>query len=441
MYKKRRVRLALILVLCATFLFGGPVQPISVYANLDVEGILGTGESEALSEESSDKASEAESAQESSAKATAQTTGNARNKYQGQINDINDKLKNLDVEKKEIQKSINEAKTAKEKELANKNYIDQQIGVTKSEISLLMERIEVLEQQIADKEEDISQKQADIDHSYAQFKTRLRALQISDNGTQLGLILGASDFADFLSKTEIVSRIAEHDQELMRKLTGQRGELEQAKAELELSRQDVEKDREETEQKKQTLNVQLNAAAVAVYNLEQMEKEYLADLAKNQAETKAMEKELNSIYERIKWDENPYVGGEMAWPAPGFYKISSPYGSRFGGRDFHTGMDIAGTGIYGSSIVAANSGTVKFVNTSYTVGRGYGIYLIVDHGGTYSTLYAHCSSIVVKVGDKVEKGQKIAEVGSTGWSTGPHLHFEVRKNGVHTNPLPYVQGK
>ena len=423
---KKRYGKVIALLLCAAFLLSGPIEPLQVYANLDP----------ALFDD--DASSTASSA--AAKPATEVKNTNPQDKYQAQIDKINDKLDDLSEEKKEIEKSINEAKTAKEKELATKNYIDQQITVTQGEIGLLQERIALLEESIIQKEEDIVTKQADIDLKYEQFKKRLRALQLSDDATTLGLILGASDFADFLSKTETVTSIAEHDRALMRELTNQRLSLEKDKESLELDKAKILSDKDQTEQRKQTLSVQLNAAAVAAYNFEKMEKEYLADLQKNQAQTKAMESELDSIYKQIEWDKNPYIGGVMAWPVPGFTKISSPYGSRFGGKDFHTGMDIAGTGIYGKNIVAANGGTVKFVNWSYTPGRGYGIYLIVDHGGGTTTLYGHCSNILVSVGDQVAKGQAIAQVGSTGWSTGPHLHFEVRLNGTHTNPYPYVTG-
>ena len=427
---KKRYGKVIALLLCAAFLLSGPIEPLQVYANLDP----------ALFDD--DASSSASAAQSSAAAkpATEVKNTNPQDKYQAQIDKINDKLDGLSEEKKEIEKSINEAKTAKEKELATKNYIDQQITVTQGEIGLLQERIALLEESITEKEEDIVTKQADIDLKYEQFKKRLRALQLSDDATTLGLILGASDFADFLSKTETVTSIAEHDRALMRELTNQRLSLEKDKESLELDKAKILSDKDQTEQRKQTLSVQLNAAAVAAYNFEKMEKEYLADLQKNQAQTKAMESELDSIYKQIEWDKNPYIGGVMAWPVPGFTKISSPYGSRFGGKDFHTGMDIAGTGIHGKNIVAANGGTVKFVNWSYTPGRGYGIYLIIDHGGGTTTLYGHCSNILVSVGDQVAKGQAIALVGSTGWSTGPHLHFEVRLNGTHTNPYPYVTG-
>ena len=114
--------------------------------------------------------------------------------------------------------------------------------------------------------------------------------------------------------------------------------------------------------------------------------------------------------------------------------MTCPYGSRFGGSDFHTGIDISGGGAYGSPVLAANSGTVKVANTSFTPGYGYGKYVIIDHGGGIQTLYGHMSALSVSVGDVVAQGQKIGEVGSTGWSTGPHIHFEIRVNNKAVNP-------
>ena len=110
------------------------------------------------------------------------------------------------------------------------------------------------------------------------------------------------------------------------------------------------------------------------------------------------------------------------------------------GTDFHTGVDFTGSNVNGKKVVAANAGNVIFTKTTYIPGKSYGKYIIVDHGGGYSTLYAHLSSVNVSVGDYVKKGQSIGNVGSTGWSTGPHLHFEIRVNGKHTNPLPYLKG-
>lgn len=434
MAKKRKHKAAfLALILCSCFLLDGPLGPVRAYANLDLDTIQGDSDS--------DLEGDAEVVEEPSSQSGSSSSANSKvQEYENRLESIKDQLDSLAAQKKDIESNLNEARSEKEKEEKARDYLDMQIQTTKSEIELLLERITVYEEQIADKEQGIIDMQAEIDESYAQFKTRLRAISTTDSGTTLGLVLGSADFADFLSKSETLVRIAEHDRDLMKKLNAQRKELERHKAELEETHEQLLLDKEDMEGKKQTLNTQYAAAALRVQDYEEMERAYLADLQKNQAQAKAMEAEIAQLYKLIEWSKNPYVGGAMAWPLPGYSKISSGYGWRFGNKDFHTGMDITGTNVHGASIVAANDGTVKFVNTAYTYGRGYGIYLIIDHGGNMSTLYAHCSAILVSVDQDVKKGQVIAQVGTTGWSTGPHLHFEVRKSNDHVNPYPYVTG-
>ncbi len=127
--------------------------------------------------------------------------------------------------------------------------------------------------------------------------------------------------------------------------------------------------------------------------------------------------------------------GRFIWPLPSCKMISSPYGYRSG--SFHAGIDISGNGVYGKEILAADGGTVVEVNTSGW-GGGYGLYVVIDHGGGYRTMYAHCSSINVSVGQKVSQGQLIARAGNSGNSYGAHLHFEIRINGSPVNPTPYL---
>jgi murein DD-endopeptidase MepM/ murein hydrolase activator NlpD len=199
----------------------------------------------------------------------------------------------------------------------------------------------------------------------------------------------------------------------------------------------------DVEKEKAALAVQHTKAQEEVSDIERMEQEYMADLANKKAQEDAARAQLDKVFSDIEWSKNKYAGGAMAWPLPGFSTISSPYGTRFSGQDFHTGMDITGSGCYGHDIVAANDGVVAKVNYTYTNGVGYGIYLIIDHGvdengNSISTLYGHCSAIGVSAGQTVTRGQVIAQVGQTGWATGPHLHFEVRINGSSVNPYPYV---
>lgn len=155
---------------------------------------------------------------------------------------------------------------------------------------------------------------------------------------------------------------------------------------------------------------------------------------------KRLDKEIEKII-LANAGNDEYVGGDFLWPVKGYNHISSYYGWRFNNTDFHTGIDITGSGIYGKPVRAANAGKVIFVQTTYTAGKGYGKYVIIDHGGGRATLYAHMSAVSVSLGDWVAQGDKVGEVGSTGWSTGPHLHFEIRIDGKKTNPMNYFSKK
>ena len=167
----------------------------------------------------------------------------------------------------------------------------------------------------------------------------------------------------------------------------------------------------------------------------------LAQLEAEEDEINAEAAKISSYIKQLSTTTVKYVGGDMNWPAPGNYKISSAYGYRihpiFKTRRFHSGIDIHAN--KGESITAANGGTVIYAG----VRTGYGNTVILDHGGGITTLYAHIMNrgILVKVGQTVKSGAVIAKVGSTGWSTGPHLHFEYRKNGDTQNPVPHFGTK
>ncbi len=211
--------------------------------------------------------------------------------------------------------------------------------------------------------------------------------------------------------------------------------VEEAKAALEADQEELADTKAEAEETRRQLDAKLSATVAEIQSIEQMEKEFLADIAAKQKEMKETQEEIDRIYAEME-AMSEFVGGTFMLPVPGYASISSYYGWRFNGSDFHTGVDFTGKNVNGKSVVAANAGNVIFTKTTYIPNKSYGKYIIVDHGGGYSTLYAHLSSVNVSVGDYVEKGENIGNVGST----GPHLHFEVRINGKHTNPLPYLKG-
>ena len=355
------------------------------------------------------------------------------------ISDLNNKYAQLEKEAAALQSKIDNAKTEKAKQEAIKAKTSQEISIIRSQIAVLEEKITALEEEIVNKEDEIDGLEDSISENYDLFKRRMRAMYMSENTSMLSLVLGADSFGDFLSSSEYMKRVAEHDQVVLDRLRQTLADVEEAKAEVEADREDLAGTKTEVEQKKRQLDAKLNATISEIQNIDQMEKEFLADKAAKQKEMQETQAEIDRIYASMG-DSGDFVGGRFMYPVPGYTYISSYYGWRFNGSDFHTGVDFTGANVNGKSVVASNAGTVSFTKTTYIPGKSYGKYIIVDHGGGYSTLYAHLSSVNVSVGDYVSKGQNIGNVGSTGWSTGPHLHFEIRINGKHTNPLPYLQG-
>lgn len=381
------------------------------------------------------------------------------------IEELNNRYVELENEKKAIQSQISSVQSQKAQQSQVKNQLEGEISVTTEQIELLDEKIAFLEEdiayqealiiqndeEIAAKEEEIVLKQEEILENEELLRQRLRRSYMEGTPTTLEVLLGAGSFFSMLSGTEMVTRMVNRDKDLLAVLADEKISLEEdrkylqmvrdenelIRAELETSKAEQEKARELQDEKAEELQGQVEKINSEIQSLEATEKEYYANQAKIQAEMKAAQNEITQIYASLE-SVGEYTGGAFGWPLPGYSMITSYYGWRFNNTDYHTGIDISGANVYGKSVVAANPGRVAFINTNYTNGVGYGIYMIVDHGGGYSTLYAHLSSIDVSVGDVVARGTPIAKVGSTGWSTGPHLHFEVRINGQHQNPLNYL---
>ncbi len=362
----------------------------------------------------------------------------AADDYKDELDSLSSKYAELEKKNQAIQAQINKTKNEKDKKLAEKKNLDKQVSNTQQQINLLTERINLLNSTIEEKEQEIIDKQSDIDENYDLFKQRMRAMYMTDKSTTIGLLLGAESFSEFLTRSEMVSSIAEHDQELLDQLIQDKKDIEEAKKAIEASKADVEVSKISMDKKKQELSAMVKKTEAQIQDISQLEQEYLANQAQMQKEMAAVQAEIDKIYQSIN-STGEYNGGVMGWPVPGYSKVTSNYGWRFNNTDFHTGIDISGPSIYGKQTVAVADGTVAFVQTTYTPGKGYGKYIIVDHGGGITTLYGHNSSILVSVGQKVTRGQALTQIGSTGWSTGPHLHFEVRVNGKHVNPWTYLK--
>lgn len=337
-----------------------------------------------------------------------------------------------------LKKEIEASKNNISKQDEYQETLNQQIEVTEQNIQVISEKIAIINADITAKNASIAQQEADIAQGIADFKVRLRAMYVSGDDNMASVLIGSTDFYDLLAKMELVERISKRDDQLIENLNAQLAQLSADKAALEAMQAEADAEKADLESNKADLGNAYSAST----SEEAKEKAALLAYQANQVEIDKQEAIIEAALQaeiaRLA-KVATYVGGDFTWPVPGYTNISSPFGMRtlFGVTKGHKGVDISSSGIYGKPIVAANAGKVIVANTSYTKGVSYGMYVMIDHGGGRVTLYGHCSGLNVSAGQAVNKGDVIAYVGSTGESTGPHLHFEVRINGTPVNPMQY----
>ncbi len=336
----------------------------------------------------------------------------------------------------EAKKDLEEAERKKEAIVAEYNAIDKQISDAEYEISVLEAEIEQTKSEIKVLEEAIVLAQKEYDDYLEVFKTRARAMYENTDFDYLEILFSAENFSDFLAKIDIVTSIINYDQDILETIQEKKQQIIDSKASLEENLKQQEENVKILEENKKNLSVTLETKAAFMA-------EIMADVemykAVYEAADRAEQALISQASDALSSKGNPikYTGGKFAWPVPSTKSISSYYGYRihpiYKTRKFHSGIDINAS--YGVDIVAAADGTV----TMSTYNGGYGKCIIVNHGSGISTLYGHNSSLLVSKGDKVKKGQLIAKAGSTGLSTGPHLHYEVRINGATVDPLSYYK--
>ena len=385
---------------------------------------------------------------------------------QSKLDDVNGKISDLQgqIDSEEAyQAELSEQISLYQQQIA---LMDEQIGALEDQIEEKNAEIETLQTDIASLDEEIAAKQVEIDETYALFKERMVALYQAGETSSLAMLLSSDSFADFVTNVQLMQAVSESDQQLVEKLRtqkeeqqAQKDEKEAAEAEVQAALTQIQEDeaqlveeRSDQQSARESLEAAYAESKTAMQDLEAMKANYEANREEIEAEEAAVEAELQQLYASMASSSSSSSSGSSGssssgsssnvivdtgdlsfrWPLPGYTTVTSGYGARWGTT--HTGIDISGGGCYGSPIVAAESGTVILCQWYST----YGQCIIVDHGGGYSTLYAHMSAYAVSTGDYVTKGQTIGYVGDTGNVTGPHLHFEVRINGATQNPLNYV---
>ena len=342
-----------------------------------------------------------------------------------QVAALEQKKREQEEKLKELEKQIAEAKAKKNDVMATKNLLDQRN-------QLLLEQIDDTQGQIEDAAAQIQRYELLEEEQYALFCQQVRSEEERGSLSYLSVLFKATSMADLLNRMEFVNEVAEYNKTLISALQETRENIKAEKAEMEAKEAELGEQQDELQGKLDETTKLMNEYAADQKALEQI----------YAAEEKAAD-EIAAQIDSLLADSDVIPSAEgFIWPVSSSRKISSPIGSRVAPGGFgstnHKGVDICNVG-YTSSIYAVKSGKVLLTNTS-GYGGGYGNYVVIDHGGGLTTLYAHMSSVKVSEGQMVSQGTVIGITGSTGASTGPHLHYEVRINGVYQNPLNYLSG-
>lgn len=345
------------------------------------------------------------------------------------------KINTQQQKKNEAQEKLDSNKAKRAKTLEEMERLEKESGDIQVQINSI-------DAQIAETDKRLNEEQAKLDAAtekaeakYDLFKERFRVMCEQGDVSYIEMLLSSKSFSDFIDKAEIIKEISEHDKEIF-------DEMETTRLEIEKARNDIATLKENQETAKSNLDSQKQALA----NKQKEQQNYMKELEEDAAAYQKIIDDADRAMESLKRQISAslstttggkaYVGGEFTWPTPSCYYITSSFSPRrknpvSGIYKRHTGTDIGAA--YGAAIVAANSGTVTLAGWN----SGYGNCVIIDHGGGKATLYAHMSSYSVSKGQYVQKGQQIGCVGSTGNSTGPHLHFEVLINGTAVDPMQY----
>lgn len=350
------------------------------------------------------------------------------------LNELQDKKNELQNQITQSNEQIDQIQIELTENLEQLNSLNEKIYGYESEIASLEANLTDIEKEIETVTEKLNLIQENYDIQREILQNRIVALYESGDILYLDVLLSSKTLSDFIANYYLIGEIAKYDNELLESIENQKVQIENIKTSLEENKENIK----ETKKNKEK-------TSIALENSKIIRNSYINKLSEEEKETQskidAFEEDLKSIEAQIvaltvgDLGED-YVGGEFAWPAPGYTTITSNFGMRyhpiFKIYRSHSGTDIGmPTGAY---IIAANDGIV----TTSMYSNSYGNMIIINHGGGLSTLYAHGLEILVETGQSVKRGDIIMKAGSTGWSTGPHLHFEVRLNGKCIDPMPFI---
>lgn len=359
---------------------------------------------------------------------------------QDEINKLKDQASQIAQNKSDLQKKIDKLKAEADDATAQKELLDKQNDMIREELKNAEEQVAQYEKLIEQTRAELAEAEREEQEQHELFCSRVRAMEENGTVSYWSVLFRSDSFADLLGTLDDVGEIMENDQRIFDEMRSIRQAIEEKKATLEQCLAEAEAQRDLMEQKRKELQAKIDEAAALIEKLSANKEEYLKLLKAEEAEASSIDAQIRKLQAQLASSGSLGAGtkGGYIWPVSnGSRRITSPFGSRInpvtGRSETHKGVDIAGV-FYSTKVLAAKAGTV-IVSQS---GSSYGNYVVVSHGSGNTTLYAHLSSRSVSVGDVVAQGDVLGITGSTGNSTGPHLHFEITEGGSRVDPLIYL---
>ena len=393
----------------------------------------------------------------------------ARAVTQKEIDEMKEELAEIDKQIKAQQDVINRITENKGRVVDRKIAIDAKIDLTMRQIDLIGKQVEAYKEIVAETEKELTAAMDAEKLQSQKLRSRMRAMEEQGNYSYISFLFNAESFSDLLGRIGDISDIMHYDQSLEEEYATAREDVENIKRNYEEYQLQQEELAKELDGKKEELDAQIKAAAKLIDDIEESSEDAQAEYDAIEKVRKDTEAKISELIRKLEEEEaarraaeeaaraaqQQQTGGggsgggggggssavsltNLKWPVPSCSIITSPFGSRVaptsGATTYHGGLDIGAQA--GAAIVAAASGTVILAGYN----GGYGNCVMINHGNGLVTLYGHMQSISVANGQQVSKGQTVGKVGSTGVATGPHCHFEIRVNGVQTDPAPYFSG-
>ena len=362
---------------------------------------------------------------------------------QEELENIEAQREVLETRRDNIEKKVSDLSASHASALEQKAALDERNQITLKQINLLMDQIDLCDTILKQKEKEVEAAKQKETEQLEKFRARVRGMEENENYSILDLLLTSSSIGEFISAMEDMQVIVESDKKLADDYIAAREEAERVRNEYLSVKNEYKEHLDVLNAEQGRLERQIAEADALIISLEEDTESAIAEYEISIASEDKMAKYLDEMSLQYAHEQDAelrgvYSDSQFIWPVPSCTLLTSPYGYRIHPildyERLHAGLDIGAK--FGEEIIAADGGTVLIAEYS----DSYGNFVLIDHGDRYSTAYGHMSEIAVEAGQEVKQGELIGYIGSTGWSTGPHLHFEIRLDGERIDPEEFFSG-